>query len=284
VTRSWIDGWTPADPPRIGYVALGAGDGDWVQRGGTPVVARDLGLAAASDGRLGAAHISNTGSVDYALDWHCHDNDFHFVYVLAGSFVLELEDGRVETLRAGSAAALPALLRHKEYDFAPDLEAVMVTAPAVFDTIQGRDGDLPARTHALDPLRRAVVTHEAPEAYEVGAGPRTFFRYRDLGTRAVTEDRIHVHIVRATGAAEGTGWHYHTMSQWFMVLDGEASIAVEDRPVRKLERFDSMCLGSGPEMRHVVGPVSADYGVIELCVPAEYETIAVEAPSAILRA
>ena len=39
-----------------------------------------------------------------------------------------------------------------------------------------------------------------------------------------------------------------------------------------------MCVGRGPHMRHNVTNFSGDYAVLEMCVPAEYDTIAVDAP------
>jgi hypothetical protein len=39
-----------------------------------------------------------------------------------------------------------------------------------------------------------------------------------------------------------------------------------------------MCVGYGKGMRHNVAPFSGDYAVLEMCVPAVYETIPVDAP------
>ena len=39
-----------------------------------------------------------------------------------------------------------------------------------------------------------------------------------------------------------------------------------------------MCIGFGETMRHNVAPVSGDYAVLEMCVPAIYDTIAVPPP------
>lgn len=271
--RAWLGGWALDAPCDLEYRALGAGEGEWARRGATPIEARDLGLAAASGGRLGGAQLRNTGDTGYALDWHCHDNDFHFVYVLAGSFVLELEGGAAETMEAGSAAVLPALLRHKEYGFSADFAGMMVTAPAVFDTIAGLDGELPERASLLDPGRRASVTHDLPQAY---AAATRHYRHRDLGAREVTGGRIDLRIARADGSGEGNGCHYSTGSQWFMVLDGTAQIVIAGRPSRTLGQFDSMCVPAGPQATREVAPVSTDFCVINLCIPADHESIPVD--------
>jgi hypothetical protein len=172
---------TSVVPP--GRIVRGAAAGEWTRRGETPIEARDLGLTAATGARLGGAQLRSTGDTSYALDWHRHDNDLHFVYVLDGAFVLEVEDGPV-TLTAGGGAALPALLEHREYGFSADFAGIMVTSPAAFDTVW-RGGELPDRARSLDPGRHAAFAVE--------------------GAREVTAGRIDIRVV--PGAADGSvGW------------------------------------------------------------------------------
>jgi quercetin dioxygenase-like cupin family protein len=276
--QTWISGWTAEDPIQIGYTAVGRDEGEWVSSDRPNLETRDLGVADASRGKIGVTHVRRTGTGPVELDWHCHDLDFQLVYLLQGSLTIEDEHGET-TLGPGDCVCMPALYRHRE-SIGDTYEAILITAPARYETIEGRNSALPARAAALDPDRRPVVTYERPESYTVGAGPRRFFAYRDLGTRGPTEDRIHVHIVRAQGEpGAGTGWHYHTMAQWFMILGGNSIIRVEDRPKYELGPLDSMCIGSGEQMRHNVAPFSGDYAVLEMCVPAEYETIPVPPPA-----
>ena len=68
------------------------------------------------------------------------------------------------------------------------------------------------------------------------------------------------------------------MAQWFMIIGGSSVIRVENRPAYELNVGDTMCIGYGEHMRHNVAPFSADYAVLEMCVPAEYETTAVPPP------
>jgi hypothetical protein len=105
-------------------------------------------------------------------------------------------------------------------------------APARFETHLGLESDLPVVSGSR---RDPNVTREAPDSYEMGNGPRKFFLYRDLETRGETENRIHIHLVRATEPGEGTGWHYHTMAQWFMVVGGTSNIGVEDHDLQPLK-------------------------------------------------
>jgi quercetin dioxygenase-like cupin family protein len=237
---------------------------------------RDLGLHAATNGLFTGKHIRvSEGGEGAATDWHCHDLDFQFFYVLNGSIKIETQHGEVHTLTRGSAGCVPPLYWHRESEFSADYEVVEIVSPESGETITGRDSALPRE---VDPELRPVYTHDTEDQYELGAGPRKFFRYRDLGAKKITNDRIHIHIVRATEPGAGTGWHYHTMAQWFMILAGSSYIRVEDGPLTKLQTLDAMCIGSGPSMRHNVAPFTGDYAVLEMCIPAVYETTAVEPP------
>lgn len=277
---TWMTGWTAEEPLQIGYTDVPHDGGSWRQGLRPYLEYRDLGLDEATGGKMGVQHIRSTGKPgEMGSDWHCHDADFQCFYVLKGSITIETSDGARHELHAGDCGYHPPLYFHREYDMSEDYEVVEITAPANPDTITGLDSPLPERARELDPDRAPVYTFERPESYEMGAGPRKYFRYRDLGVREPTDGRIHIHIVRATGQpGEGTGWHYHSMAQWFMILGGSSDIRVETRARQHLVPGDTMCIGAGPQMRHNVAPFSGDYAVLEMCVPSEYETIAVDVP------
>jgi len=63
-----------------------------------------------------------------------------------------------------------------------------------------------------------------------------------------------------------------------MVLGGNATTHIETGAPMLLSPGDSQCLGRGPQARHNLIDVSPDYHVIELCLPAEYDTVAVDPP------
>jgi quercetin dioxygenase-like cupin family protein len=275
----WQHAWTAEEPLEIAYVHVPADAGTWVEAEVPGLEARDLGLAEATGGAMGVRHLRVAGGHVATGEWRANDVDFQFMYVLRGRISIETEDGHGVRLEVGGAAYQPALYRHRQYDVSPDFEAVEITAPATFDVIEGRNAELPVRAAGLDPRRTAVYTDDGEDNYVMAAGPRPFFKYRDLGTRGPTDERIHLHVVRATGEpGEGTGWHYHSMAQWFMILGGQSDIRVEGGPRTTLTRGDTMCIGAGPAMRHNVAPFSGDYAVLEMCVPATYETVPVEAP------
>jgi quercetin dioxygenase-like cupin family protein len=278
----WITGWTAEDPLQIAYTDVPAGSGTWEPGLRSTFEYRDLGLAAATGGKLSATHIrvvDGGGALD--TGWHYHDCDFQFFYILKGWLRLRTQEGEVLTLRAGDSGYQPPLYWHEEIECSPDYELFEITAPAEFPTVHGRDADLPARAASLDPDRKPVYTRDTDDSYVTGAGPRSFFAYRDLGTRGPTAERIHLHTVRVAGAkphSGGTGWHYHTMAQWFYILEGTADLRVESNPRRHLVPGDAVCIGAGQHMRHNVGPIAGDYKLVEMCVPAQYDTIAVDPP------
>lgn len=97
---------------------------------------RDLGIRAASGGRIGAHVIRAVPGTGSPAQWHVHRLDFQMVYVLHGWVEFEYEDvGRVR-LEAGSSVYQPPGIRHREIAHSADVEMLEITAPAVFETIQ----------------------------------------------------------------------------------------------------------------------------------------------------
>ncbi|MGW4335714.1 hypothetical protein ACWEK5_23290 [Rhodococcus koreensis] len=265
----WRDGWTAKEPTSIGFAWVPNEGGEYVDRDGDGFAYSDLGLAAVSNGALGVVRLRVTDPAA-ATRWRRLDNDFDFFFVVAGSIDIEGPDGRIVHLDRYGAALHPRGYRYRLVNASADLDAVHVTAPGTL---------LPTAEDEGAAASEPIYSHDSEDAYKLGAGPRPFFSYRDLGTAGPTEGRIHLHVVAATGPnAGGTGWHYHTMAQWFMVLGGSAVTHIRDREPLPLSFGDSQCLGAGPENSHTATDFSGDYRVIELCLPAEYDTFDVDEP------
>jgi quercetin dioxygenase-like cupin family protein len=102
---------------------------------------RDLGIKRATGGKV-VAHVirARPGKAPHG-QWHRHDTDVQFVYVIKGSAVFEYEGvGRV-TMKAGTCFYQPPGIRHREIRHSRDLEMLEVVAPANFRT---RDAAPPA--------------------------------------------------------------------------------------------------------------------------------------------
>jgi mannose-6-phosphate isomerase-like protein (cupin superfamily) len=96
---------------------------------------RDLGLAAATGGRLGVKHIRALKPMTTPTGWHWHDMTAHYVYVLRGSLTFRFAgiEGDV-TLRAGDGLSQPAGVPHNVVARSNDLEVIEINEPAEYGT------------------------------------------------------------------------------------------------------------------------------------------------------
>jgi len=96
---------------------------------------RELGLAAATGGKIGVKHIRAITPFPHATGWHWHDMTAHFVYVLRGSLTFRFAgvDGDV-TVHAGSGLSQPAGVPHNVIARADDLEVLEINEPAEYGT------------------------------------------------------------------------------------------------------------------------------------------------------
>lgn len=113
-----------------------APDAGWTREGlRADVEYRDLGLDAATGGRLGAKHIRAIAPLPAPTGWHWHDMTAHYVYVLRGSLTFRFAGiaGDV-TLHAGDGLAQPAGVPHNVVARSADLEVLEINEPAQYGT------------------------------------------------------------------------------------------------------------------------------------------------------
>jgi len=96
---------------------------------------RDLGIARATRGKVVAHLIRARPGRSPHGQWHRHDTDVQFVYVLKGSAVFEYEGVGKVKMRAGSCFYQPPGIRHREISHSRDLQMLEVVAPARFRTV-----------------------------------------------------------------------------------------------------------------------------------------------------
>jgi mannose-6-phosphate isomerase-like protein (cupin superfamily) len=238
---------------------------------GAGLQSRDLGVGAAMHSQMGARHLRAPREI--RLDRIPGEaSRFRLLFVLKGELSFRLGDTNIQ-MKRWDAAQLPLLSKASDFKFAGGFEALDIVAPA---------HDTRVAAHSLFESLSAgngtpAVNRDEPSAYVAGNGPRRYFAYRDLGVAGATDRRIHIHVVRTIEVPPGgTGWHVHTMGQLFVVISGSGVIKVNTPDAIPIHTGDSMCIGAG--MKHDVTSFSGDYAVIEMCLPADYDTRDVPAP------
>ena len=118
------------------FARMSAADAQWDREGlRDDSEYRDLGLAAATGGRLGVKHIRALKPMAAPTGWHWHDMTAHYVFVLKGSLTFRFAGiaGDV-TLRAGDGLSQPAGVPHNVVARSDDLEVIEINEPAVYGT------------------------------------------------------------------------------------------------------------------------------------------------------
>ncbi len=123
------------------------------------------------------------------------------------------------------------------------------------------------------------VSHAKDAAFST-QGLRACFEYRDLGISAATGGRVNAHVIRARkDDSTGFGWHQHRLEfQMFYVLKGWISFAYEG--VGEVRAEAGTCVHQPPGIRHAEIAHSDDLELLEITLPAEFETIEAAAPNA----
>ncbi len=122
------------------------------------------------------------------------------------------------------------------------------------------------------------ASHARDARFE-GGGLRSCFEYRDLGIAAATGGRATAHVIRAAkGDSAGFGWHKHNVEfQMYYVLKGWIRFTYEG--VGEVLAEVGSCVNQPPGIRHAEVAHSDDLELIEIVLPAKFDTLEVEAPS-----
>jgi mannose-6-phosphate isomerase-like protein (cupin superfamily) len=99
---------------------------------------KDLGIEAATYGRVIAQLVKANQAPEKGTGWHRHEADFHIVIMLKGwaRFMYEDEETLVS---AGDCVHQRPGVVHYLFDYSPDMEYLEIVGPADFKTI-----DMPA--------------------------------------------------------------------------------------------------------------------------------------------
>ncbi len=118
------------------------------------------------------------------------------------------------------------------------------------------------------------VSHAAGAAFE--GGLRGYFEYRDLGMTKATDGKVRAHVIRPSGPYERPGdLHFHNLDfQMVYVLKGWARVEFDG--VGEVRFEAGSCMYQEPGIEHRVLEYSDDYTVIEITIPADFETVSIE--------
>ena len=106
---------------------------------------QDLGIAAATGGKVIAHLVKANEAPEQGTGWHRHEADFHIVYMLKGWAKFMYED-RETLVAAGDCVHQRPGIVHFLFDYSPDMEYLEVVGPADFTSI-----DMPAPAEVPEP-------------------------------------------------------------------------------------------------------------------------------------
>ncbi len=129
-----------------------------------------------------------------------------------------------------------------------------------------------ADTKARKP-QRFTVSHHREEDFDQGL--RAYSAYRDLGLAPATEGMVQAHVIRMTKpfTAEDVAIpHYHDVDfQMVYVLKGWFQSEFEGEGVHTF--YAGSCWIQPPGIKHTVRGYSDDCELLEIVLPAEFETV-----------
>lgn len=95
---------------------------------------RDLGVAAATNGRVIAHLVKANKPPQEGTGWHFHVADFQIVLMTKGWARFMYED-KVTLVEAGDCVHQRPGLRHFLFDYSPDMEYLEIVGPADFSSV-----------------------------------------------------------------------------------------------------------------------------------------------------
>lgn len=121
-----------------------------------------------------------------------------------------------------------------------------------------------------------VANHHSPDAFEQGL--RRYAQYRDLGIAAATNGLARAHVIKFVppcDPGEVSKLHYHDVAfQMVYVLKGwiKGEFAGEGAVTMR----EGSCWLQPPKIEHKVLDYSEDCEVLEIILPADFETVELE--------
>ena len=227
---------------------------------------RDLSFAQATAGAAHACIYRMDGQIE--MPEFQQRNSFEFFFVLRGKLEIHSSAG-VENFGAADAAWQQQLFGSGLLHASAGLEVLHISAPL---------GSPIGASQAINGEPLVSRNHSGAFGSSKG-GPRDFFAYRDFGVAPASLRQVDIQLLAALKPREGgTGWHSHSMGQLFVVLSGSAVIDTTITGPLVFTAGDAMVLPN--RMIHNVPQFSADYSLLQMQFPADYETFSETVPTA----
>jgi uncharacterized RmlC-like cupin family protein len=132
------------------------------------------------------------------------------------------------------------------------------------------------RTRPVPRKHTFVASHLHPDAFE--GGLRSYAKYRDLGIAAATNGLARAHVIKMVPPCDPavvSKRHYHDVEfQMIYVLKGWIKGEYEGAGIVTMR--EGSCWLQPPKIKHTVLDYSDDCEVLEIILPADFETVELE--------
>ena len=123
------------------------------------------------------------------------------------------------------------------------------------------------------PKQRIAISHHREEDFKAD-GLRTYAKYRDLGIADATHGLAQAHVIRLIGPcnpAEVSKLHYHDVEfQMVYVLKGWVKTYMEGQGETLMKEGSAWT--QPPRIKHLIMDYSDDVELLEVILPADFET------------
>jgi hypothetical protein len=134
----------------------------------------------------------------------------------------------------------------------------------------------PAKAKPAPKKQTFVASHHSSDAFEQGL--RRYAQYRDLGIAAATGGLARAHVIKMVPPcipAEVSKRHYHDVDfQMVYVLKGWIKGEYDGAGVVTMR--EGSCWLQPPKIKHTVLDYSDDCELLEIILPADFETVELE--------
>jgi len=146
------------------------------------------------------------------------------------------------------------------------------TKPTARRTLKSK-GRAPAPVKRARPKQRVAISHHRDEDFKAD-GLRAYAHYRDLGIADATHGLARAHVIRLIGPCnpeEVSKLHYHDVEfQMVYVLKGWVKSYMEGVGETTFQTGSSWT--QPPKIRHLIMDYSDDVELLEVILPADFET------------